>query len=60
MVEAAPGKRLQPNELAGSEMHELSGGIDLLVADEPAAIAAAKRHPEARELAAFRVLVVRW
>ena len=44
MVEAALGKRLKPNELAGAEMHEVSGGIDLLVADESAAIAAAKRY----------------
>ena len=44
MVEAALGQRLRPNELAGSEMHELSGGIDLLVEDEQAAIAAAKRY----------------
>ena len=44
MVEAALGKRLKPNELAGAEMHEVSGGIDLLVEDEPAAIAAAKRY----------------
>ena len=44
MVEAALGQRLKPNELAGSEMHEVSGGIDLLVEDEHAAIAAAKRY----------------
>ncbi|MCY4011992.1 MAG: hypothetical protein OXG82_04675 [Gammaproteobacteria bacterium] len=44
MVEAALGQRLKPNELAGAEMHELSGGIDLLVEDEEAAIAAAKRY----------------
>ena len=44
MVEAALGQRLTPNELAGSEMHELGGGIDLLVEDEQAAIAAAKRY----------------
>lgn len=44
MVEAALGQRLKPNELAGTEMHELSGGIDLLVEDETAAIAAAKRY----------------
>lgn len=43
MVEAALGQRMSPNELAGSEMHEQGGGIDLLVADEPAAIEAAKR-----------------
>ena len=46
MVEAALGQRLKPNELAGSEMHEASGGIDLLVEDEHAAIAAAKRYLE--------------
>ena len=44
MVEAALGQRLKPNELAGSEMHEVNGGIDLLVEDEQAAIAAAKRY----------------
>ncbi len=44
MVEAALGQRLRPNELAGSEMHEIGGGIDLLVPDERAAIAAAKRY----------------
>ena len=44
MVEAALGQRLRPNELAGAEMHELSGGIDLLVEDERAAIAAAKLY----------------
>ena len=43
MVEAALGHRLTPNELAGSEMHERAGGIDLLAPDEPSAIAAAKR-----------------
>ena len=44
MVEAALGHRLTPNELAGSEMHERAGGIDLLVEDEPAAVVAAKRY----------------
>ena len=44
MVEAALGQRLTPNALAGSEMHEVSGGIDLLVQDEHAAIDAAKRY----------------
>lgn len=44
MVEAALGQRLKPNELAGAEMHEVAGGIDLLVAHERAAIAAAKRY----------------
>ena len=44
MVEAALGQRLRPNELAGSEMHEVSGGIDLLAADEHAAIDAARRY----------------
>ena len=44
MVEAALGLRLTPNQLAGVEMHEQTGGIDLLVADEPAAIAAARRY----------------
>lgn len=44
MVEAALGQRLKPNELAGAEMHESSGGIDLLVEDEQAAIAAAKQY----------------
>ncbi|MCP4085350.1 MAG: hypothetical protein GY745_09920 [Actinomycetia bacterium] len=44
MVEAALGLTLTPNELAGVEMHEGTGGIDLLVADEPAAIDAAKQY----------------
>ncbi|MGE0731400.1 MAG: carboxyl transferase domain-containing protein [Acidimicrobiia bacterium] len=44
MVEAALGMRLGHNELAGVEMHELTGGIDLLVPDEPTAIAAARRY----------------
>ncbi|MFT7645959.1 MAG: acetyl-CoA carboxylase carboxyltransferase component [Candidatus Poriferisodalaceae bacterium] len=44
MVEAALGVSLTPNELAGSEMHELTGGIDCLAPDEHAAIAAAKRY----------------
>ena len=44
MVEAALGKRLTAHELAGAEMHEKSGGIDLLVDDEEAAIAAAKSY----------------
>lgn len=44
MVEAALGIRLKPNELAGVEMHEKTGGIDLLVPDDPAAIDAAKRY----------------
>jgi acetyl-CoA carboxylase carboxyltransferase component len=44
MVEAALGLRLKANELAGSEMHEQGGGIDLLAADEQSAIAAAKRY----------------
>jgi acetyl-CoA carboxylase carboxyltransferase component len=44
MVEAALGMRLTPNQLAGVEMHELTGGIDLLVDDEPAAIRAARRY----------------
>ena len=34
MVEAALGLTLTPQELAGVEMHELTGGIDLLVDDE--------------------------
>jgi acetyl-CoA carboxylase carboxyltransferase component len=44
MVEAAFGITLTANELAGSEMHEKSGGIDLFVPDEHAAIAAAQRY----------------
>lgn len=46
MVEAALGKRLSAHELAGAEMHEKSGGIDLLAADEIEAIRAAKRYLE--------------
>ena len=41
MVEAALGQKLSPNELAGAEMHEQKGGIDLLVKDEQTAIQAA-------------------
>ena len=44
MVEAALGKRLTPNELAGVEMHERTGGIDLLVSNEHEAIDAAHRY----------------
>ena len=44
MVEAALGMRLGHNELAGVEMHEGTGGIDLLVPDEPTAIAAAQAY----------------
>ena len=44
MVEAALGKSMTANELAGAEMHELSGGIDLLVGDELAAIAATRAY----------------
>ena len=44
LVEAALGVRLTPQELAPVEMHEVRGGIDLLVDDEPAAIAAVKRY----------------
>ncbi|MDA1004638.1 MAG: hypothetical protein O3B31_15035 [Chloroflexi bacterium] len=44
LVEAALGLRLTPQELAPVEMHDVRGGIDLLVDDEPAAIAAVKRY----------------
>jgi acetyl-CoA carboxylase carboxyltransferase component len=44
LVEQALGIKVTPEELGAVEMHEKSGGIDLLVADEPAAIAAAKRY----------------
>ncbi len=44
MVEAALGLAVSANQLAGVEMHEGTGGIDLLVADEPQAIAAARRY----------------
>lgn len=44
MVEAALGLSLSANELAGVEMHERTGGIDLLVESEPAAIEAARRY----------------
>lgn len=46
MVEAALGLTLTPQELAGVEMHERTGGIDLLVDDEPAAIQCAKQYLE--------------
>ena len=44
MVEAALGLTLTPQELAGVDMHELTGGIDLLVDDEPTAIELAKQY----------------
>ncbi len=44
LVEEALGIKVTPEELGAVEMHEKSGGIDLLVADEPAAIAAAKQY----------------
>ncbi len=44
MVEAALGLTLTPQELAGVEMHEKTGGIDLLVDDEPTAIDLAKQY----------------
>ncbi len=44
MVEAALGKRLTPHELAPVEQHEVTGGIDRLVDDEPTAIQIAKRY----------------
>jgi acetyl-CoA carboxylase carboxyltransferase component len=44
MVEAAFGTKLTPTELGPVEMHEQTGGIDLLVNTEQEAIAAAKRH----------------
>lgn len=44
MVEAALGLALSASDLAGVEMHEGTGGIDLLVADEHQAIAAARRY----------------
>jgi len=42
MVEAALGKRLTPQELSSAEMQHKNGGIELLVGDEPTAVAAAK------------------
>ena len=44
MVEAALGKRLTTSELAGVEMHDITGGVDILVDDEHQAIAAARRY----------------
>lgn len=44
MVEVALGIRVTAQELAPVEMHERLGGIDLLVEDEPAAIAAVRRY----------------
>lgn len=44
MVEAAFGLRLRPTELGPVEMHETSGGVDLLLDDEPAAIHAVRRY----------------
>ena len=42
MVEAALGKRLTPTELSSAEMQYANGGIELLVANEPAAIESAR------------------
>ncbi|MEC8977034.1 MAG: carboxyl transferase domain-containing protein [Actinomycetota bacterium] len=44
MVEAALGLTLSPQELAGVEMHDRAGGIDLLVDDEDTAIQATKKY----------------
>ncbi len=44
MVEAALGVRMSAHELAGVEMHEQAGGIDLLVPDDTAAIDAARKY----------------
>jgi acetyl-CoA carboxylase carboxyltransferase component len=44
MVEAALGIRLTHQQLASVEMHERTGGIDLLVDDEPQGIAAIRRY----------------
>ena len=44
MVEAALGVRLSAHELAGVEMHEKRGGIDLLVTDDAASIHAARKY----------------
>jgi acetyl-CoA carboxylase carboxyltransferase component len=44
MVEAAFGVRYRPDELGPVEMHERAGGIDLLLDDEPAAIAAMRAY----------------
>ncbi len=43
MVEAALGRKLTPQELSSAEMQAANGGIELLVDDEPAAIAIARR-----------------
>ncbi len=43
MVEAALGLRLTHQELAPVEMHDETGGIDVLVDDEPAAIEVVRR-----------------
>ncbi len=44
MVEAALGVRMSAAEIAGVEMHDRAGGLDLLVADDAAAIEAAKTY----------------
>lgn len=49
MVEAALGIRVTAHELAPVEMHDVTGGIDLLVDDEPAAIAAVRRYLSYRQ-----------
>jgi acetyl-CoA carboxylase carboxyltransferase component len=43
LVRAALGVRLTASELAGVEMHDAAGGIELLVDDEAEAIAAARQ-----------------
>lgn len=43
MVEAALGKRLTPTELSPAELQLANGGVELLVKDEPQAVALAKR-----------------
>lgn len=43
MVEAALGQRLTPHELSSAQMQHDAGGIELLVEDESAAVAAARR-----------------
>ena len=44
LVEAALGVKLTPEEIGPAAVHAASGAIDILVEDEPAAIAATRRY----------------
>ncbi|MBI2766383.1 MAG: biotin carboxylase [Chloroflexi bacterium] len=44
LVEAALGLRMTPEELAPSEMHERTGGIDLLIEDDAEGVALVRKY----------------